>query len=78
MPVLKAYMNEKGLSCSWAAVDNAPDEKLVNCLSMICPFDSAEKQMLLEAATLCDRAKILKSLLQAAAHNGDDFSGCCH
>lgn len=79
MPLLKAYMNEQGLSCSWAAVETAPDEKLITCLSMICPFESDEKQMLLEAKTLCDRAKILESLLQASLrNNGETGSGCCH
>lgn len=78
VPLLKAYMKDQGLSCSWAAVDTAPDEKLITCLSMICPFAADEKQLLLEAPTLADRAKILQSLLQMSLRKDCGGNGCCH
>jgi Lon protease-like protein len=39
-------------------------ETLVNALSMICPFDAREKQALLEASNVKDRADALIALLE--------------
>ena len=43
---------------------SAPSEALVNALSMMCPFDPAEKQALLEAPTLNERVSTLVALLE--------------
>jgi Lon protease-like protein len=45
-----------------------PDHALVATLSMVCPFDAAEKQALLEAATPAERARALLALLQIETH----------
>jgi Lon protease-like protein len=37
-------------------------------LGMVCPFEPAEKQALLEATTPDDRARALLALLQIEAH----------
>ena len=42
----------------------APGEALVNALAMMCPFDPAEKQALLEAQSFQDRASTLMALLE--------------
>ncbi|MFN3370956.1 MAG: LON peptidase substrate-binding domain-containing protein [Sphingomonadaceae bacterium] len=63
---LKAYLEAQGLSADWDAVRNADDESLVNTLSVVCPFQPAERQALLEAATLPDRARTLVMLMQFA------------
>jgi hypothetical protein len=39
---------------------------LVNALAMICPFEAKEKQALLEAPTLIERARILIALIEMA------------
>ena len=44
------------------------DEALVTTLCMACPFEAAEKQALLEAATPADRAAALVTLLQIDIH----------
>lgn len=62
--LLKEYFEKHGLTCSWDAVDSAPDEKLITSLAMICPFEAKEKQALLEAACCKERAQLFMTLLE--------------
>jgi Lon protease-like protein len=64
--VLQAYLDAKGLSADWDAVKTADDEALVTTLASVCPFDPAEKQALLEAEDLADRAATLTALMTFA------------
>ncbi len=61
---LKPYLTEHSMQTDWKSIEEAPVETLVNALSMICPFDAREKQALLEARTLKDRADALIALLE--------------
>lgn len=61
---LRNYTEANALQADWAAVDMAPIETLVHALASGCPFDPLEKQALLEADTLADRARVLTSLLE--------------
>ncbi len=47
--VLKPYLADRDMDTDWHAIDEAPVDALINALSMMCPFDPAEKQALLEA-----------------------------
>lgn len=69
--LLKDYFHHQGLTCSWDAVDNAGDEKLITSLAMICPFDAHEKQALLETPCCKARAKLFMTLLEM------ESNGCC-
>lgn len=60
---LDDYLKKRELACDWDAVEAADDESLVNAICMIAPFQSPEKQALLEAEDLPKRALMLKSLL---------------
>ncbi len=62
--LLKNYFEQQGLTCSWDAVDQASDEKLMTTLTMICPFEAKEKQALLEAPCCRERAKLFMTLLE--------------
>lgn len=64
--VLRAYLDAQGLSADWEAVHGADDEALVTTLSGVCPFDPAEKQALLEAEDLPERAATLTALMAFA------------
>ncbi len=64
--VLQDYLDAKGLSADWQAVKDADDEALVTTLASVCPFDPAEKQALLEAEDLADRAATLTALMTFA------------
>jgi hypothetical protein len=70
---LKAYLDRRLLEVDWETAKAAPAEALVNSLAMALPFEPAEKQALLEAATSTDRREALVALLEIdAASTGDD------
>lgn len=64
---LKAYLSRRDLKADWQSVMSAPAESLVNALSMLCPFEPAEKQALLEARDWGERVAILVALLEMAS-----------
>jgi len=66
-PALRCYFDRYGIEADWDMLGEAPDERLVTCLSMICPFGPSEKQALLEAETLDARAEILTTLVEMDA-----------
>ena len=68
---LKAYFAGQKFDANWDAIRRMPDESLVVTLSMVCPFEPAEKQALLEAPTEADRAATLLTLLQMGAAGSD-------
>lgn len=76
--LLGAYFEQHGIACDWSYVDGATDEKLITCLSMICPFDAAEKQALLEAACCDARAARFMTMLELAVKAGGCCGGHCH
>jgi hypothetical protein len=71
LAALRGYFARRNFEANWDAVRRMPDDGLVTTLSMICPFEPAEKQALLEAATDTDRAAILLALLQMGAAEAD-------
>ena len=69
---LRSYMEQKSIDADLSLIDRAPAETLINSLSMICPFGPAEKQALLEAPSIADRAQLLTTLIEMAttSHGG--------
>jgi uncharacterized protein len=57
------YLRALGLDADWTAIEKANDDMLVSALTMLCPFETAEKQALLEAPHLADRADVLMTLM---------------
>ncbi|MCG8443309.1 MAG: peptidase S16, partial [Caulobacterales bacterium] len=75
LAALKVYMQIHNMETDWGSVEQAPSESLVNSLSMICPFEPAEKQALLEAATVTARSAALEALMRmSAAADGQEAS----
>jgi Lon protease-like protein len=68
---LREFLSSNDLAADWSSIENAPPEGLVNSLAMVCPFDAAEKQALLEAPTLEDRANTLLTLMRLRAAGPD-------
>ena len=64
---LKVFFKVHGLSADWEAIDKTPDERLITSLAMICPFEPSEKQALLEARDLGERARVLTALIEMSA-----------
>ena len=72
LDALKAYLERRQLEIDWETADAAPQEALINSLSMALPFEPAEKQALLESLTLAERCGVLTALMQIdAAEMGD-------
>jgi uncharacterized protein len=63
---LARYLQANKMGTDWSNLKEADDEMLVNVLSMLCPFDPAEKQALLQAVTLPARRQILETLIAFA------------
>lgn len=61
---LRVYALENQMNIDWNSAENAPIEALVNALCASCPFTVMEKQALLEAPGLIDRAETLITLLK--------------
>ena len=60
------YLERHGMAANWQAIKTASDERLITSLAMICPFEACEKQALLEAGTLSERAALLTALIEMA------------
>ncbi len=79
LSVLPCYLKLNDIAANWETIKGAPDERLVTSLAMICPFESNEKQALLEAPTLAARARLLISLIEMAlvtCQDGDRRYAC--
>jgi uncharacterized protein len=70
LAALKTYLNSRDMKADWKSVMTAPGESLVNALAMMCPFDPAEKQALLEAPSFQERASTLMALLEMGSEPG--------
>ncbi|CAH1664731.1 Peptidase S16 [Hyphomicrobiales bacterium] len=73
LKALRDFAKANDLKIDWKGVNEAPNEALVNALSMMCPFGPREKQALLEAPTLKDRAEVLVAITEIElARGGND------
>ena len=61
---LADFVKANNLEADWADIEKAPNEALVNALSMMSPYGQAEKQALLEAPDLKTRAEILVAITE--------------
>ena len=61
---LRAFLKANDLKADWKGIEKAPNEALVNALSMMSPYGVAEKQALLEAKDLKSRADILVAVTE--------------
>jgi len=67
--VLKRYFDMKGFETDWTQIENPDNHQLLATLSMICPFEVAEKQALLEADSMAKRADLLIAMMEMALHD---------
>jgi Lon protease-like protein len=64
LTALRAFMKANDLKADWEGIDQAPNEALVNALSMMSPYGAPEKQALLEAPDLKTRAELLVAITE--------------
>jgi len=68
---LRSYFTAQGFDAKWDSINEMDDDALVTTLAMVCPFEPSEKQALLEAPGLRDRANALTALLEMGTYAGE-------
>ena len=69
LEILKKYLDSAQIASDWDVLKKAREEVLVNSLSMLCPFEPEEKQVLLEAETIVKRLDVLVTLMKLSSEN---------
>ena len=69
LDTLKKYLDSAQIASDWEVLKKAREEVLVNSLSMLCPFEPEEKQVLLEAETIVKRLDVLVTLMKLSSEN---------
>lgn len=73
METLTDLFETNDLETDWEHVMKTPAHMLVNALAITAPFNTAEKQALLEATTIRERAQTLIALAERSALMQDGF-----
>ena len=68
LTALQGYFTHKGIKADWDVIERTDDVRLVTMLAMICPFDASEKQALLVAREIDERAEAMIALMEMAIH----------
>jgi Lon protease-like protein len=71
LPVLRRYLDARGIGIEWKAIEAAPDRLLISSLGMMCPFDLKEKQALIEARNIAEMTDLMRSLMEMGTHGGE-------
>jgi Lon protease-like protein len=64
LTALRAFSDTHKVPIDWPSIEGAPNEALVNALSMMSPYGVREKQALLEAGTLKQRGDMLVAITE--------------
>ena len=68
---LKSLFNKQGYAINWKELEKQSLDQTINTLSMVSPFSSKEKQILLEAVNLNERKLKLEEILKT--YNSDNI-----
>lgn len=72
LKTFRDYLEANNMSIDWDNIQETKTEILVNTLSMMSPYGAAEKQALLEAATLKKRAETLIAITEISLVRHDN------
>ena len=76
--VMKKYFKLKGFDADWSQIEKSNNDQLLATLSMVCPFEVAEKQALLEANDSATRADLLIAMMEMALHEDNGGQDARH
>jgi Lon protease-like protein len=62
---LKKYFKSKNIRANMDAIDTFNDYNFVDQITMICPFENNEKQLLLETTSISKRERLLQTILDS-------------
>ena len=68
LETLGFYFEAQGIEGDWKAIEKTGDAVLVTSLAMLCPFAASEKQALLEAVGLAERARAMTAIMEMSVH----------
>lgn len=60
---LKRYLDFLNMNIDLNSFEGIGDEELINSIAMILPFEASEKQLVLESATLTERAELALKIM---------------
>ena len=70
LAALRLFAKSTNQEVDWKSINQAPNEALVNALSIMSPFGPKEKQALLEAGDLKTRADVLIAITEMELARG--------
>ena len=76
--VMRRYFDARGFEADWKQIEQSDDNSILNTLAMVCPFDVAEKQALLEAEGMSRRADLLVAMMEMALHENEGQNDARH
>ena len=76
--VMRRYFDTQGFEADWDQIERSDDSAILNTLAMVCPFDVAEKQALLEAEGMRRRADLLITMMEMALHGDESQNDARH
>ena len=76
--VMKRYFEARGFEADWDQIEQSDDSAILDTRAMVCPFDVAEKQALLEAEGAGRRADLLIAMMEMALHEEEGQNDARH
>ena len=76
--IMRRYFAARGFDADWDQIERSEDGQILNTLAMVCPFEVAEKQALLEADGMARRADLLIAMMEMALHEDDGGNDARH
>jgi Lon protease-like protein len=64
---LKPYFKALNVEPNWKEINRTSDEKLIFALTMICPLDALEKQVILETVTPKEQSRLIMTMIEMAS-----------
>ena len=61
---LRQYCAQHHITLNWKVLDSLSDHALITAVAMLCPFETREKQALLEVYTVAERGQLIISLIE--------------
>ncbi|MEI8295192.1 MAG: LON peptidase substrate-binding domain-containing protein [Alphaproteobacteria bacterium] len=69
---MRPYFEQLDIAPNWDEIERSSNEKLISTLAMICPFNSQEKQALLESPGIKEQSQIMTMLLEIGTTTNHD------
>lgn len=61
---MRPYFEQLEISPNWDEIDGVSNQRLINTLTLVCPFDPLEKQALLESPNVKDQSQVMTMLFE--------------